>query len=182
MLVVSSSIATACIQAPKRTPPSEIYCSGNINGQEIVQVVLRNYSTFAESGGNCSSALNLPLSIGQVISVQIVYSGTSIPLARFNFSPSQNASFPGSSDYQGLTSAVSTAIAGGLSVDLVFFVIGKEPVAGTCTDVADFFRRTGLIAATDAAGTSGKPTGKHMTVFKSEEVKVGQYDDCRTCR
>ncbi len=177
LLGTSYNMAAACTMAPDRTPPAEVNCAGIVNGQEIVQVALRNYTTFAETAGNCSCALNVPRGIGQVVSAQIAYSGTNIPLPGFSFFPSQGASsFPESNDWQGFTSAVSTAITAGENVDLVFFVVSRKP--GLCNAVAAALQGAGLVAATDAAESNGKPIGKHMTYFKTEKIKVGKYKDC----
>lgn len=169
-LVLAAQPALACLETPAHPPQVTITgdaCTGPL------EVRLHDYSTFAASGDFCGCALNIPLFLGTVLSASIVESGTSTPVASFNFASDPNVAFNPPGDWQGFKSAVASVV-GGINVDLVFTVQAKEvrcedfaeTLAGSLRDPAN-----GVVAGTGGTAKDGTPN-HHVVVVPAGPVSV----------
>ena len=181
-----SSAAYTCTE---RVDPVIVWIFGNPCRSEII-IVLHNYSTFGSTQGSyCSCALNLPTSLGAIISADLVFSGTSTSVPGFSFSPNTVAA-TGFNDaspltvpeiWTGFTSEITMSVPQGMPVDLVFRVYPNPSIA--CREVtsqmAAFFRGTGggVLVGTASAEMSGFPV-HHLEIQPAGEVAVNCPADC----
>lgn len=128
-LLAATDPAAACVSSPPFPP---IWIDGDVCEDGEVRVIFHDFFTFTATNQVCSCALNLPLSIGEVTSVELVEVGTGNVVSAFDFAANPAADFGGGLDWQGFSSIVDD-VEGGLSVDLVFHV---QPTEFRCDDNA----------------------------------------------
>ena len=170
----SYSITFACLDLPANPPPTEITC---IDADHI-KVRLKGYTTYGASTSDyCACALNVPATFGNVISATIVETCTDNAINGWSFTPNPNTQFSAPADWQGLSSAVSTAIASGILVDVCFVVaLGDKRESGIdCSDLANdlasFFESEDVVVGTAGADANGKPD-HHISQTGISEVSV----------
>lgn len=183
-LVLWSSPSEACVEWP--TNPPEMTVEGDVCDDGFLTVTLHDYSTFAASGDHCACALNLPLSVGEVQSAQIVNAATGLPLANYNFAADGGVDFGSTNgeQWQGFLAGVALAV-GGVEVDLVFTVVPakREGQGAPCEDFEDILQTAledppgGVIVGTGGATPDGTPD-HHVAVLPGGDVHVVHQSKC----
>lgn len=176
--LINTQTTLACFYDPP--PQPEIWVTGDINASNCydlpMTVTMHDYTTFAASGDYCACALKLPLNFGTVVSAEIVYAGTQIPLSAFNFFPSPPTVFDPTPDWNGFLAAVDTAVES-VSVDLRFQIIMKTD--DTCSNALDqlknYWETQGVIAGTGGSDPSGIP-GHHVHLTTDADINFTNVD------
>lgn len=173
IILGSPSLTFACLDLPTDPPPVEITCLSD----SLLKVRLKGYTTYgATTTDYCACALNVPATYGNVISATIVETCTDNAINGWSFTPNPNTQFSTPANWQGLSSAVSTAIGSGIPVDICFIVKirtgdKQNPCGETAEDLANFFESADVTVGSGGADVNGKPD-HHISQMPAGPVSV----------
>lgn len=166
----------ACLEIP--TTPPDMCIDSCVGVDELIYLTFKDYATYgANTDEYCACALNLPSTLGTVISASIVEAGTNTPINGWSFDIDPDTQFPPGSGWQGLSSAVSQVIPAGINVDIIFCIEPRckqtPPGESCCSSVAEqiFQGAGGLLIGTAGANEEGVPES-HISVINVNNVVV----------
>ncbi|MCH9646805.1 MAG: hypothetical protein K0U98_01125 [Deltaproteobacteria bacterium] len=172
LVVGSPSASLACVELPSHPP--DVWVTGDVCENGELTVIIHDYSTFAASDEFCACALNLPGTVGNVLTAEVIDSATGLPVPGLDFMVDPDTDFGGSADWQGFATLLTT-IPPGLSVDLRFQVAPLQKVP--CEDAAAFLASAlenpsapGLVG-TGGADENGVPID-HIGIARARLVAI----------
>ncbi len=178
LVLAAAPPAMACLEIPDNPPDVTISGDACIDGE--LEVRIHDYSTFAASNHACECALNLALLQGVVVGASVVESGTSNPVAVFNFADDPAVAFNPPADWQGFKTFVASVVSN-VDVDLVFRVV---PSKQRCEDYAETLAGNlrdpsgGFLIGTRGLTQDGKVIHEDVIPAGKVTVVTGKPDAC----
>ncbi len=173
----------ACLEIP--TTPPDMCIDSCVGVDDLIYLTFKDYATYgANTDEYCACALNIPGTMGTVISASIVQAGTNTPINGWSFDIDPDTQFPPGSGWQGLSSAVTQAIPAGLMVDIIFCIEPNcernvPPGQSCCGSLADEILQgaDGLLIGTAGANEEGRPES-HISVMPVNGVVISPAATC----
>lgn len=186
MLCCIFEYSYACLDLP--TTPPDMCIDSCVGVDDLIYLTFKDYATYgANTDEYCACALNIPGTMGTVISASIVMAGTNTPVNGWEFDIDPDSQFPPTGmGWQGLSSAVSEAIPAGLMVDIIFCIEpnckrnlppGRSCCEAAAGDIFEFAASGELLIGTAGATEEGRPES-HISVIPVNDIIVSPVATC----
>ncbi len=177
-LIILPETAKACIEIPTNLP--DVCVETCVGPDNLTYLRIKDYATYgANVGEYCACALNIPQTFGTVISASVVHANTNTTVNGWSFMSDPDTQFPGSTAWQGFSSAVDQVIPSGMAVDLLFCIeTSCEQGTGFCcqqaaANIAQYIQNNDAVVGTGAADDMGVPIpDQHLAVFPVGNILI----------